>query len=283
MCDPAASGQLLPQTIEAVESLGQRLGRAGLQHVREIELTENTAATERAVLIELQPGFGVLPHVVLPSADVPAFTGVVVLRSDVPDRSSSRGSPYVTDVLPLSGASAALTLRRHVASFFQANRYLLTSLVHAVTELVPAGRVVDLYAGAGVFGLACAALQRGPVVAVESDRHGSQDLKHNARPFADAVRVVGGAVEAFLGREPIADDATLIVDPPRTGMSREATLAITRTHARRVIYVSCDVATLARDVRRLIDAGYRLAHIEGFDLFPNTAHVETVVLLTRSE
>jgi 23S rRNA (uracil1939-C5)-methyltransferase len=66
-------------------------------------------------------------------------------------------------------------------------------------------------------------------------------------------------------------------------MSREATLAITRTHARRVIYVSCDVATLARDVRRLIDAGYRLAHIEGFDLFPNTAHVETVVLLTRSE
>ena len=82
--------------------------------------------------------------------------------------------------------------------------------------------------------------------------------------------------------KPTTTETTVIVDPPRTGMSREASAAIAGQKARTVIYVSCDVATFARDARRLVDAGYRLSHLEAFDLFPNTAHVEALAVFTRS-
>jgi 23S rRNA (uracil1939-C5)-methyltransferase len=73
----------------------------------------------------------------------------------------------------------------------------------------------------------------------------------------------------------------VIVDPPRTGMSRRALEGVTRLKAARMVYVSCDVATLARDTRRLLDSGYRLTELHAFDLFPNTPHVETVVRFDR--
>jgi 23S rRNA (uracil1939-C5)-methyltransferase len=76
--------------------------------------------------------------------------------------------------------------------------------------------------------------------------------------------------------------STLIVDPPRTGMSKEALAGILRMWAGKVVYVSCDVATLARDTRRLVDAGYEIRDITAFDLFPNTPHVETVIVFSRS-
>ena len=74
----------------------------------------------------------------------------------------------------------------------------------------------------------------------------------------------------------------MIVDPPRTGLSREALDGICRWQAPRIVYVSCDVATLARDARRLVDTGYTLTRVDGFDLFPNTPHVETVAVFQRA-
>jgi 23S rRNA (uracil1939-C5)-methyltransferase len=71
---------------------------------------------------------------------------------------------------------------------------------------------------------------------------------------------------------------TFIVDPPRTGMSRDAMRGIIRARPARLVYVSCDVATLARDTRMLLDAGYSLGPLTAFDLFPNTAHVESVAV-----
>jgi 23S rRNA (uracil1939-C5)-methyltransferase len=73
----------------------------------------------------------------------------------------------------------------------------------------------------------------------------------------------------------------LIVDPPRTGMSREALDGVVEIRAPRIVYVSSDVATLARDARRLVDGGYAIAQVTAFDLFPNTPHVETVVVFER--
>jgi 23S rRNA (uracil1939-C5)-methyltransferase len=73
----------------------------------------------------------------------------------------------------------------------------------------------------------------------------------------------------------------MIVDPPRTGMSKEALTGAIGLRATRVVYVSCDVATFARDTRMLIDAGYELAELTGVDLFPNTAHVESVAVFRR--
>ena len=76
--------------------------------------------------------------------------------------------------------------------------------------------------------------------------------------------------------------ATVIADPPRTGISREALAGVVRLGPGRIVYVSCDIATLARDARRLVDAGYTIVKIDAFDMFPNTPHVETVAVLDRA-
>jgi 23S rRNA (uracil1939-C5)-methyltransferase len=150
-------------------------------------------------------------------------------------------------------------------------------LIDAVLAQLPPGRLVDLYAGVGLFGLAWTALGRGTLTAVEGDRQSSADLGSNAEPYSDAVTVAATSVERYATGSFDARDATILVDPPRTGMSKEAATGIVRARASRVVYVSCDVATLARDARRFLDEGYRIRHVEAFDLFPNTAHVETLV------
>ena len=76
--------------------------------------------------------------------------------------------------------------------------------------------------------------------------------------------------------------ATVIVDPPRTGLSREVVTRLARRRPRRIVYVSCDVATQARDLRALRSSGYRLGEVRAFDMLPNTPHVETVVALDRA-
>jgi 23S rRNA (uracil1939-C5)-methyltransferase len=128
----------------------------------------------------------------------------------------------------------------------------------------------------GVFAVS-AALARGVrVTAVEGDRVAAADLAANASAAGASLMAVHQAVEDFVRRTPPV--STAIVDPPRTGMSRDALNGVVRLRPQRVIYVSCDVATLARDARRLVDAGYEIERIDAFDLFPNTPHVETVVV-----
>ena len=90
------------------------------------------------------------------------------------------------------------------------------------------------------------------------------------------------SVEQFLmTRRSGASEETTIIDPPRTGLSRDALAAVIARGPRRLIYVSCDVATLARDARGLLEAGYSLRGLTAFDLFPNTAHVECVAVFDR--
>jgi tRNA/tmRNA/rRNA uracil-C5-methylase (TrmA/RlmC/RlmD family) len=102
----------------------------------------------------------------------------------------------------------------------------------------------------------------------------------NAGPLGDAVRVERTAVERFVARRLDRKPFTLVLDPPRSGMTRDAAAGAVAMKAARVIFISCDVATLARDLRRFLDAGYRLDSVRGFDLFPNTAHVESLALLS---
>ena len=96
------------------------------------------------------------------------------------------------------------------------------------------------------------------------------------------VESVGGSGAGILSSVPDLKVETVIVDPPRTGMSREALDAVLRVKAARLIYVSCDVATLARDARRIVDAGHTIEHADAFDMFPNTPHVETVMAFSKS-
>jgi len=102
----------------------------------------------------------------------------------------------------------------------------------------------------------------------------------NARPLGASVRVERTSVERFVGRHRPPGPCTLVLDPPRTGMTRDAVAGAIALRAVRVVFVSCDVATLARDLRRFLDAGYSLDSVQGFDLFPNTAHVEALARLS---
>ncbi len=141
---------------------------------------------------------------------------------------------------------------------------------------------VDLYAGAGLFAVSAAVCKGFRVTAVEGDRVSADDLRANAERAGGPgrVRALHEAVEAFVSAARERPDV-LVVDPPRTGMSRDALEGAIRLLSKRVVYVSCDVATLARDARRLVDAGYSMTAVDGFDLFPNTPHVETVAVFER--
>ena len=279
VCDARATRQLLPATSDALERLMAAMRSLGLEAVREIELSENIDASERVVFLDAAAALDASTLERLAGTD-----GLTGLGSAF----GAFGSPYVTDSLTIG--ESALMLRRHVQSFFQGNRHLLGGLVAHVTERVPVGgTVLDLYAGVGLFAVAAAVIRGASVVAVEGDAYAADDLHANAAAAGGQVTTVRGAVEGIAagmfgawGRaagRPAAE--TVIVDPPRTGLSREAMDKVLTLTTPRLIYVSCDVATLARDARRLVDDGYAIERIDGFDLFPNTPHVETVVVFKR--
>jgi tRNA/tmRNA/rRNA uracil-C5-methylase (TrmA/RlmC/RlmD family) len=278
VCDVSSTGQLAQTTgdwIAAAQGLLEReRGLAGL------EIAENVPGDERAIHLDLHEGADSAPFARL--LEIGPLTGLSAQRADRHTADRLAGEPFVTDVLQVGDdAASALTLRRDVRAFFQGNRFLIERLVHHVTSLVPPGPVVDLYAGVGLFGLSLAAAGAQPVTLVEGDPISGADLETNAKPFDARARVEHRSVETYLKSSTAAARATFIVDPPRTGISKEALAGIIRHQPSRILYVSCDVATLARDTRTLIDAGYELRELTGFDLFPNTAHVESVAVVAR--
>jgi tRNA/tmRNA/rRNA uracil-C5-methylase (TrmA/RlmC/RlmD family) len=274
LCDAGPTGQLHASAIDAVNAALAALGPAATAVVS-IELSENLAADERAFHLELAAGETISEALLASAVAAAGLTGCSARAAG--GAFAMAGDPAVTDALPAltNGRAAPGVLRRHAASFFQANRFLLVDLVEAVMDAVPAGGdVLDLYAGVGLFAVSLAAAGRDRLFAVEGDRESGADLLRNAAPFAGRLEAVVGRVEDHIRRR--TGTGAVIVDPPRTGMSKEALEAIVRVAARRLIYVSCDPPTMARDARRLLDAGYRLASLRGFDLFPNTPHVEAM-------
>jgi len=275
ICAVAPTRQMLSETVGWIDEVEARLHDDRLRGLSSIEIAENIPATERACHLELEPGTDARPFAALATDATTGLSAQVLDRRGV---ETLAGMPVVSDSI------GSLVLKRDVRAFFQGNRFLLEPLVRHVLDLAREsgpGPVTDLYAGVGLFGLSLAAAGREDITLVEGDPVSARDLEENARPFVERARVKRSSVEDFLRHSQAAPAATLIVDPPRTGMSREAVQGILRVKPGRVLYVSCDVATLARDVRALVDAGYALEQISGFDLFPNTAHVESVCLLRR--
>jgi tRNA/tmRNA/rRNA uracil-C5-methylase (TrmA/RlmC/RlmD family) len=169
--------------------------------------------------------------------------------------------------------------------FFQAHATLRGALADAVLASAGRGeRALELHAGAGFFTLGLAA-RFGELVAVESDPRAAADLRANlARAARTNVRVLAQRAARALRSAEVAQLApeVVVLDPPRTGIGASEAAALARLGARRVVYVSCDPATLARDLRTLLASGYALASCRGFDLFPQTPHLEALALLDRS-
>ena len=280
LCDAAATGQLSQETVAWLRTAERRIQAHGLHGIAGVELGENIAGDERACHLEVG---AVAAENFTPLAE--GLTGLSVQRADRQGVAVAGGEPMLEDTLRPTGSddSVLVRLRRDVRSFFQGNRFLVQTLARHVTSLVPGGPVVDLYAGIGLFGLSLAALGHD-VTLVEGERGSGADLRRNAEPFGDRVQVAPMSVETFVASGQLAGaarQATVVVDPPLTGLSGDALNGIIAAEPPRLIYVSCDPATLARDSRRLLDSGYSLANLTLFDMFPNTAHVEAVGVFGR--
>ncbi|HUP87580.1 MAG TPA: TRAM domain-containing protein [Acidimicrobiales bacterium] len=179
---------------------------------------------------------------------------------------------------------AGAWLQVSMGSFFQSGPVAAEALVAAVTDAVgdalPAGgHLVDAYAGVGLFGATVGAGRHARVTSIESDPSANDDARVNLAEL-DAV-----VIEGEVGRwRPAAVDRpvdVVVADPARTGLGRPGSATVVATGAPRVVLVSCDPASLARDARLLEDAGYALASVSLVDAFPDTFHVEAVSRFDR--
>lgn len=284
LCDPGPSGQLHDESSLVIRALLKALGRQA-DECEALTLAESISARSRVIHLEPRRGVSLdgLPGAALlgeglSGLSASAHAAVVVLA----------GSPVVTDTaVDLFGPAAApagiaesLLWTRHATSFFQGNRFLTGALVQHVLEVSTGDVVVDLYSGVGLFALALAA--RGAQVrAVEGDASCGADLAINADQVPDRLDAVRSSVETAVAGSPPARLEIAIVDPPRTGMSTAALRGLVGWQPRRIVYVSCDPPTLARDAALLFQAGYRLDRLDGFDFFPNTPHVEIAAVFDR--
>ena len=174
------------------------------------------------------------------------------------------------------------TMTVSAPSFFQVNTGAAESLVTLVLEELAVDgtdRVADLYAGAGTFTLPLAELA-GDTIAVESAGSAVRDLRRNLETRNVWADVIGGDSARELPALGQLD--ALLLDPPRSGLQPEVAGALAATHARTIVYVSCDPATLARDAKVLLGAGYGLDTATPVDLFPQSYHVETVATFRRA-
>ncbi|KQV76355.1 hypothetical protein ASC61_15845 [Aeromicrobium sp. Root344] len=171
------------------------------------------------------------------------------------------------------------------SGFWQVHPDAAATLVEAVieaAEVTEGDTVLDLYAGVGLFTtfLADEAGEEGVVVSVESDRGASRDARRNLHDFPQ-VRLVGETVERALRSGALGESADVVVlDPPRTG-AKKAVAGIVELAPRRIVYVACDPAALARDLASFAARGYVLDGLRAFALFPMTHHVECVAVLVR--
>ena len=190
------------------------------------------------------------------------------------------GPGYIEDTL------CGLNFRLSPRSFYQVNHHQAQRLYEAAIAqagITKDDLVLDLYCGVGTITLAMAKAA-GRVIGVEVIEQAVQDAKDNARRngIENAEFFCGDAGKAALELEEkgIRPDV-IVVDPPRKGLNADTIEALHRMRPRRIVYVSCDPATLARDVALLKERGYRLQNAMAADLFPRCAHVESIVCLTR--
>lgn len=241
----------------------------------------------RDALVSLVAGSRI-PYRVLDRFALEAMNAVPELRGVVaavaPPRRGGGPARLTGQVIGESRLRYALAGRTFVTpadAFFQVNLGAAERLVETTIDwLSPDGDevLVDAYAGAGTFAVALAPRVRR-VVAIESHAAAAEYAAVNARDDAN-VEVVGGRVEDTLAAMDGGVDL-LVLDPPRRGCEPGVLGEITRLAPRRIVYVSCEPSTLARDLRQLCDAGYALKRTRVVDMFPQTYHLESATLLER--
>ncbi len=268
-----------PQTARAFSGARHVIARAGL------------ASGESVISITTDRASGSLPGVAAAlAAKLPGTIGIsnsfeppsenaVMGRKNVTVFGSSEMHEEIDDV----------RFRVSSASFFQVNSAMVGKIfAYLAPQAAQAGRIIDLYCGAGTFALYFA--KRGArVVGIEENPHAVREAKVNAalNGVEERTAFINGRVDATLrskiGAEALASADVVFLDPPRKG-SDEATLAaLVRARVAHVWYLSCNPATLARDLAQLVAGGYRLGTVQPFDMFPQTGHIEALASLHRAD
>ncbi|MFJ8163983.1 class I SAM-dependent RNA methyltransferase [Streptomyces sp. NPDC096136] len=236
-----------------------------------VEAIAASGSGDRQVVLTPRPG-GRLPLVEL---DKP----VSVLRVEEKDGGVHRvhGRPFVRE------RADGRTYRVGMGGFWQVHPQAADTLIKAVMQgLMPrkGEMALDLYCGVGIFAGALAERlgETGAVLGIESGKRAVEDARHNLADFP-RVRIEQGKVDTALPRTGITECDLIVLDPPRAGAGKQTVRHIASLSARRIAYVACDPAALARDLGYFKDAGYRVRTLRVFDLFPMTHHVECVAIL----
>ncbi|TMC47797.1 MAG: class I SAM-dependent RNA methyltransferase, partial [Chloroflexi bacterium] len=224
-------------------------------------------------------------------AALPEITGVVAFRA-----AQAGGPPTQEQLLSLGEPSLTYetllaSFRVSAGSFFQTNRYLTDELVKLVTDGRRGDLALDLYAGVGLFSTALAR-DFHHIVAVESSQTSAGDLAYNLSSKAEVIQASSEQYLSRSGREGRAGKGKVlihnihtpdlaVVDPPRSGLGERVARMLANLGAPRLTYVSCDPATLARDLVPLLAGGYHVEQAHLVDLFPQTYHLESVLHLVR--
>jgi 23S rRNA (uracil1939-C5)-methyltransferase len=271
---------LLEQAVAAVTSIGTE---AGLENLcDEVEFFTNSEQDQ--LLVSLWPGARALRQ---PArlreqaleafaerlhAQLPVLTGVGLFAEGEMMHWGERSLTYTVSGHPYQAS---------LGGFFQVNRFLLPELLQLAVEKRSGRLAWDLYSGAGLF---ARALDFENVTAVESAGFSADDLKHNLA--GKAHRVVRSSTLDFLRsqtRGPVrAKPELILLDPPRAGLDKEICTHLGNIGAPGIVYISCDPATLARDLQLLLRFNYSVRMIHLVDLFPQTFHMETVTFINRN-
>ncbi|MGA8875186.1 MAG: 23S rRNA (uracil(1939)-C(5))-methyltransferase RlmD [Candidatus Korobacteraceae bacterium] len=282
------SSPLINQAITAVWALGR--DRQVTDALHGLQFFANHDDTRMLVEAYVRPGTDakqIQPFAAALHSSMPQIAGVIVFAA-VPTEDESLQRAPLTSIHPeksqaigedfLMYHTVGVDYRVSGGSFFQINRFLIDKLVEVVVTKQTGRAALDLYAGAGLF-TSQLARNFDQVLAVESSPHSFADLRRNVPHNVNCIRTT---TETFLADRAakLAPDL-VIVDPPRAGLGERATAALCRMSASHVTYVSCDPATLSRDLRRLLESAYRVEQVHLVDLFPQTYHMETVLHLAR--
>ncbi|WP_424211381.1 class I SAM-dependent RNA methyltransferase [Streptomyces sp. BI20] len=240
-----------------------------------VEAIAASGSGDRQVVLTPRPG-GRLPLVEL---DKP----VSVLRVEERDGGVHRvhGRPFVRE------RSDGRVYRVGMGGFWQVHPQAADTLVKAVMQgLMPrkGEMALDLYCGVGIFAGALAERigETGAVLGIESSKRAVEDARHNLADFP-RVRIEQGKVEQVLPRTRISEADLIVLDPPRAGAGKATVRQLAGLGARRIAYVACDPAALARDLAYFRESGYKPRLLRAFDLFPMTQHVECVAILEPAE
>ena len=247
-------------------------------------------AVSGQILVCLAVNGRTLPHapeLVERLKKIPGFA-TLVLSVNTKKGNAVLGDEFITLYGPgfIEDTLCGLNFRLSPRSFYQVNHYQAQRLYQTAIQLADISKedlVLDLYCGVGTITLAMASAA-GKVMGVEVVPQAIEDAKDNAvrNGIGNAEFFCGDAGEAALALEAKGIHPDVItVDPPRKGMNADTIEAITRMSPRRLVYVSCDPATLARDIALLKQRGFRVEKAMAADLFPRCSHVESICLLTR--